>query len=357
MNAERRHARQPGLRQRVAWAASMAAALTLLALGAQAGRNAACAGEAAVPDPAGVVAGTCSLTGAVRGDMVTAVSSAEYAGSAACGAYLDVTGPRGTVRVQVIDECPACPPGRLDMSPAAFARIADPGESAVAVSYHTVHNPAVPRPVAFRLKKGSSARWLAIQAVDHGNPLRSLEILDDGRWRALTRDSGNYWVAGRGAGAGPYTVRITDVHGQRLTAGGITLGSERLQRTGRRLYGPTATPVRRHGTPPGQTPSPPGAGTPEGPGAPGDAYGGAGQRAPDRAGPGGETGPHEGTVTAGGTRPGTESGTSLGTGPGEDPQGSAAAARAAGGEAGQAMPEFPERAPLTALPSAPPFLC
>ncbi|WP_262846044.1 expansin EXLX1 family cellulose-binding protein, partial [Sphaerisporangium corydalis] len=229
---------------RLGWALSLAGALTLVALGAQAGRNGACADGAtgrAGLIPGGALGDDCSLPDALAGDLVAAVSPEEYAGSAACGAYLDVTGPQGTARVQVVDECMSCAPGELDLSRSAFARIASAGQRVVRVGYLTVRNPEVGRTVAFRVKKGSSARWLAIQVLDHGNPLRRVEVRDGGRWRALSRDPDNYWVAAHGAGAGPWAVRVTDVFGQRLTATGIHLDPEDLQRTRHRLYAPTPT--------------------------------------------------------------------------------------------------------------------
>ncbi|CAF1422643.1 unnamed protein product [Adineta ricciae] len=42
-----------------------------------------------------------------------------------CGRHISVNGPRGSVTVRVVDRCPACRPGDLDLSPAAFDRIAD----------------------------------------------------------------------------------------------------------------------------------------------------------------------------------------------------------------------------------------
>ena len=38
--------------------------------------------------------------------------------------YLDVTGPLGTVRVQITDHCPRCSEGLIDVSRTAFAAIA-----------------------------------------------------------------------------------------------------------------------------------------------------------------------------------------------------------------------------------------
>ncbi|GII60081.1 hypothetical protein Skr01_01660 [Sphaerisporangium krabiense] len=251
--------RAPALRhtavaRRLAWAVSSAAALALVALGAQTGRNAACATTLTGPYGGGggavrgLAAGSlpprarpgdeCSLAGAVRDDLLAAVSAEEYAGSAACGAYLDVAGPLGVVRVQVVGRCRACAPGEVDLSGPAYARIAYPGRRAVPVGYRTVRNPAVAMPVAFRLRPGSSAHRLSIQVVDHGNPLVGLEVMRDGRWAELSRDAGNYWVAEHGAGPGPFVVRVTDVYGQRLTASGIRLTGGGLQRTPYRLYAP-----------------------------------------------------------------------------------------------------------------------
>ncbi|KAI7871271.1 RlpA-like double-psi beta-barrel-protein domain-containing protein-containing protein [Spinellus fusiger] len=42
-----------------------------------------------------------------------------------CGRRAVVTGPKGTVTVKVVDTCPPCKAGDLDLSPAAFGKIAD----------------------------------------------------------------------------------------------------------------------------------------------------------------------------------------------------------------------------------------
>lgn len=400
--------------QRLAWAVSMAAALTLVALGAQAGKNGACAegmtarGDGMIPRGEGMTArgggsglagvasgraervasdarwrgGDCSLGGALLGDLVAAVSAEEYAGSAACGAYLDVTGPGGTVRVQVVDECASCAPGELDLSRPAFARVAGGDLGIARVSYHTVHNPEVPRPVAFRLKQGSSAQWLAIQAIDHGNPLQRLEVLRDGRWLALSRDFDNYWVAAHGIGTGPYTVRITDVYGQQVIASGIRLAPRGLQRTTRRLYGPAkASPVPRER--PGNAPHGT-AGAPRARGGDHDgrsggtppADGGSGKTAsgtsgvPGAVGPGsrGHGAPESGETGGLGSRSNGSGGFgSLGAGAGireagagagvSDHEGHAAARDTLGTPSDGTLSPDPDRAPFTALPSSRPFFC
>ncbi|CAF1499222.1 unnamed protein product [Didymodactylos carnosus] len=41
-----------------------------------------------------------------------------------CNRKIQVNGPRGSVEVRVVDRCPGCPSGGLDLSPAAFRKVA-----------------------------------------------------------------------------------------------------------------------------------------------------------------------------------------------------------------------------------------
>lgn len=208
----------------------------------------------------GSVDGNCSLSGATKGDLFASVSSAEYDGSRACGGYLEVQGPRGTVRVQVIDRCPGCAQGQLDLSRAAFARIAEPGRGTASVAYRPVRDPKPARPLAFRVKPGSTSGWAAIQVIDHGNPLRSVELRKSGKWRDLKRGYDNYWVAKDGLRDG-FTVRVTDADGRRAAVHDLDFAPGRIQRTKTKLYGkpkatPTPTPTPTPLTAPRETPTP-----------------------------------------------------------------------------------------------------
>ncbi|MFG2082735.1 expansin EXLX1 family cellulose-binding protein [Micromonospora tulbaghiae] len=205
--------------------------------------------------------GNCSRPGAPADRMYVALGPGEYASGASCGGFLDVTGPRGTVRVQVMDQCPECAPGHLDLSAEAFARIADPVQGVVKVSYRAVVNPRLPGPLTFRMKEGSSQWWFAVLVGDHGNPLRSVEVRQNGSWRAAQRQDYNYWLIESGAGPGPYEIRVTDVYGHRATATGIRMLPGQVQRSKTRMYGtnaatPKPTPKKPSPTPPSPTPSP-----------------------------------------------------------------------------------------------------
>jgi expansin (peptidoglycan-binding protein) len=182
--------------------------------------------------------GNCMMPGPPADRLDAALSHDEYGTADACGGYLDVTGPRGTVRVLITNQCPECPVGHVDLSSTAFARIADPVAGRVPVTYSLVRDPPVAQPMAVRVKGGSSRWWMEIQALDHGNPLASFELQTPQGWRRLTRTAHNYWTAANpGPGDGPFTVRITDIYGQSAIIDGVALAPEQVQRTGARLYG------------------------------------------------------------------------------------------------------------------------
>ncbi|MFJ6195468.1 expansin EXLX1 family cellulose-binding protein [Micromonospora sp. NPDC092111] len=209
--------------------------------------------------------GNCSYPSAPANRLYVALGPTEYTAGAACGGHLDVTGPRGSVRVLIMDQCPECPPGHLDLSREAFARIADPVQGVVNVSYRAAVDPPLPGPLTFRIKEGASQYWFAVLVAEHGNPLRSVEVRQgSGAWRATARQDYNYWLVDSGAGPGPYALRVTDVYGHRVTATGITMSPGRVQRGTVKMYGAGGAPVaqsvpstRRPSAHPSATPSRP----------------------------------------------------------------------------------------------------
>ena len=192
----------------------------------------------AAPPPAGVARtgnatffdggdGNCSYPDLPADDLYVALGPTEYSASAACGSYLDVTGPNGSVRVKVVDQCPECEVGHLDLSREAFAEIADPDAGDVPITYQAVRNPAVPGKLSVRVKEGSSADWLALLIDNHGNPLTKVVVGST----ALIRTSYNYWIADGGLGTGPFTVRLTDSEGRTATIPGVTLSPGEVQQS------------------------------------------------------------------------------------------------------------------------------
>jgi expansin (peptidoglycan-binding protein) len=173
-----------------------------------------------------------------------ALSPPEYGGSAACGSYLQVTGPDGSVTAEVIDQCPECQAGHIDLSEQAFARIAPLSAGLVPVSYHTIADPPLPAPLSMVVKTGSSAYYLALLPINNGNPLATVAVREgSGGWQELARTAYGYWLASSGAGPGPFTVRLTDSLGHQATVNGITISPGVVQSTGTSMYGAGAVTV------------------------------------------------------------------------------------------------------------------
>ncbi|HLE51108.1 MAG TPA: expansin EXLX1 family cellulose-binding protein, partial [Anaerolineales bacterium] len=80
-------------------------------------------------------AGACSFDPSPQDLMVAAMNAEQYDNAAVCGAYLYVTGPQGAVTVRIVDLCPECQAGHLDLSREAFAQIAELPQGRVPITW------------------------------------------------------------------------------------------------------------------------------------------------------------------------------------------------------------------------------
>ncbi|KAK9728904.1 hypothetical protein K7432_000727 [Basidiobolus ranarum] len=82
--------------------------------------------------------GACETTSGPS-DMIAALNAPQYGnaprGSASCFKCATVTGPKGNVKVKIVDKCPGCKHGDLDLSPAAFNQIADEASGRVSITW------------------------------------------------------------------------------------------------------------------------------------------------------------------------------------------------------------------------------
>jgi len=204
----------------------------------------------ALTEPSGTVAGiathyvleglpNCSYPTPPANGLFVALSPSEYDSADACGGYLTVTGPSGSsVTVEVIDQCPECATGHIDLSEPAFAELAPLGAGLINVHYQYLADPPLPGPITMEVKQGSSQYWLALLAGNTGNPLASVQVeTAAGGWVTLARANYNYWIASSGAGSGPFTVRLTDTQGHTVTVRNIALDPGAVQSTGTSMYG------------------------------------------------------------------------------------------------------------------------
>jgi expansin (peptidoglycan-binding protein) len=136
----------------------------------------------------------------------------EWDGSGVCGECVAVTGPKGSVTVRIVDLCPECEPGHLDLSQQAFAQIADVSAGNVPISWQVVAC-TVSGNVEYQIKDGSSQYWTAIQVRNARVPVAKLEWMQGGTWTAVDRADYNYFVVASGVGPGSYQVRVTSTTG------------------------------------------------------------------------------------------------------------------------------------------------
>ncbi len=216
-------------------------------------------GQAVFYDP-GRAAGSCGLGPFPAGGWYASLPARGYASGRACGSYVDVYGPDGTVRAEVVDLCPDCAAGTVDLSRAAFARIADPRRGTVAVSYQTVLDPPLPGPLMLRIDTVGRPGTLAVQVINHGNRLSSVAASPPGGpWQRLAPRADGYWAGplrpgrrsvrsraaggpraarrrpcppdGQGRRRDPYPDPDTAAAGHQVVLSGISLGRTVLRAT------------------------------------------------------------------------------------------------------------------------------
>jgi expansin len=169
-------------------------------------------------------AGNCSFDATPNDLMVAAMNHPDYGTADWCGACLEVTGPQGnSVRVRVVDQCPECAVGDLDLSPQAFEMLSPLSAGRIAITWHEVACD-VSGPLSYHFKDGANPYWTAVQIRNHRYPIAKVEAMKDGAFVSIPRLDYNYFVESSGLGAGPYTFRVTDVHDHVVEDSGIVLG-------------------------------------------------------------------------------------------------------------------------------------
>lgn len=205
-------------------------------------------GHALFYDP-GSAAGSCALGPLPGQGWYASLSPRQFAHGRTCGTYLDVRGPAGTVRAEVVDLCPTCARTTINLSRSAFDRIGDPRPGSVPVTYRWVADPPPRQPLALRVT-GLGPGEVAVQVIGNGNRLMSVAIARSGvtaaGWQQLQPDGHGSWLSWALPVPGPYAIRIADILGHRVTLPRVPLTPGTLVRTSSRLYRPggaAQTPV------------------------------------------------------------------------------------------------------------------
>lgn len=166
--------------------------------------------------------GNCSFPKPYGNLYAGAINASQYAIADLCGACAEITGEGGKLVVALVDQCPECAYGDIDLEKDAFPFIAEPIRGRVPISWKVIPCP-FQGPVELYFKEGSTKWWTAVQVRNHINPIASLELKINGVYVNVPRQSYNYFLKDDGMGDGPFDFRITDVYGNMIEETNIPL--------------------------------------------------------------------------------------------------------------------------------------
>lgn len=172
-----------------------------------------------------------------------ALNPYQYENSGTCGACIKVFGPEGAALLKVVDQCPECDDGDIDMNPDAFTRITGAESGIFDIRWRYV-----PCPVEGNLQvnylEGTNPYYLNIQLLQHPYPVKTLEYLDeDERFVTIPRSQSNSFYVEGGISEdkdhpGPYTFRVTDYTGQQIILNDIPYLDEGIADAGNTMPEP-----------------------------------------------------------------------------------------------------------------------
>ncbi|KAI1494375.1 RlpA-like double-psi beta-barrel-protein domain-containing protein-containing protein [Biscogniauxia mediterranea] len=158
----------------------------------------------------------------------TAFSGSAWDSAANCGACLKVTGPNGnSITVMVVDQCPECDAGHLDLFQDAFKALSPSSSDPISTSYTFVEC-GITSPLVLHAKSGASQYWFSMQVVNANEPVSKLEVSTDGgsTWQATTRSQYNFFENSSGFGTPTVDVRVTSKSGKTVTVNSVTVSSD-----------------------------------------------------------------------------------------------------------------------------------
>jgi hypothetical protein len=168
----------------------------------------------------------CSFAAADVPSLAAGVDSTTYRGALACGACLRVQASLGptSVVVQVVELSQTS--GVL-LSKAAMDTIA-PGASLTTVDWTLVACDVQNQPVKYVIKDGSNAGYVGVQIRNARYPVASVAAVGTNTSVPLTLQTYAYWES-TSAGAGPLTLRLTDVNGQSFLDSGVKITPQAVE--------------------------------------------------------------------------------------------------------------------------------
>lgn len=170
---------------------------------------------------AGSNGGNCGIPVAEGDFYHCAMNHVQYDSSAACGACVRVLGPKGEITLQVVDRCPECLHGDIDLSTEAFIQLAELKDGRIPIKWRFVPCQAKDD-IKVYYEEGTSPYYFKAQFRNFRYALKTVEYRKkDGTFVPIHREMYNYFVSLTGideekSQCGPYTFRLTAVSGESL---------------------------------------------------------------------------------------------------------------------------------------------
>jgi expansin (peptidoglycan-binding protein) len=137
--------------------------------------------------------------------------------SALAGAYIEITGPKGTTVAYVTDCYTEALEGALDLCGISCDKIGDKNVlgGRIPLTWRVIEAPITGN-FTYRIIPASSKWWLALQIRNHKYPVMKLEYFNDGEWIDVEKDRCNYFAI-RNLTSNTLKIRVTDIRGKVVT--------------------------------------------------------------------------------------------------------------------------------------------
>lgn len=173
--------------------------------------------------------GTCSFTTYTLPSGVhgTAFSGSKWNSAAHCGACVQVTANEKSIIAMIVDQCPECDEGHLDLFENAFSVLEPLSSGQVSTSYTFVDCP-ISSALILHNRSGTSPYWFSMQVVNANEPVSKLEVSTNGgsTWQSTTRRDYNFFENASGFGTATVTVRVTSESGSIVVVKNVSVASD-----------------------------------------------------------------------------------------------------------------------------------
>ncbi|KAJ3428521.1 hypothetical protein M0812_23845 [Anaeramoeba flamelloides] len=187
----------------------------------------------------------CGLPIDMNGDlMYAALNAQQYDGAKECGRCAKVYGPHGDndqykdpITVLIVDQCPECAYGDLDLTQKAFEKIAPTVEGRIDITWEWVAC-SVTGNYKIYTDSGSNIYWTSFQIRNNRIDVTKVEIEDAGTWHDTSLQEHNYWYYDPASSISqPFKVRVTGINQEVFTTTIDTFEAEKEYDSGYQFEG------------------------------------------------------------------------------------------------------------------------